>query len=67
MSKEKMKSLLKHQANVKSLMGSAVPPKHQRRPKQYQAYLQKELNDVTAKIEQLKLEVPNGTASNSVR
>jgi hypothetical protein len=53
---EKMKSLVKYQMHIKNAMASATPIKHLNRPEQYKAYLAKELADVAAKIEAMKLE-----------
>lgn len=54
---EQLKRLIKYQAKVKDAMEAGPrSDKQRKRPITYKAYLIKEMNDVTRKIEALKLE-----------
>lgn len=56
MSKEKVLSLTKYANDVKSkLSDKELPPKHKNRGLQYKQFLEKELAQVSSKIENLKV------------
>lgn len=56
MNNDKLKSLQKYEATVKSRIDSPTPVKHSHRDSAYRLYLARELEAVSAKINQAKLE-----------
>ncbi len=56
MNKDKLKNLTKYLEDTKSKLSSDVPPKHKLRAAQYKAFLNKEVELTTKKLEDLKLQ-----------
>lgn len=56
MNKDKIVSLSKYLEDIKSKLASEVPSKHKNRVSQYKAFLTKEVDLTTKKIDNLKLQ-----------
>lgn len=56
LSKEKVASLVKYQAQIQEKLAAPIPAKHKANPGTYKQHLLRELEDVTKKIEDAKME-----------